>query len=171
MAGSNCPDPSQTDGLPRSMWGRGAAEASVMRVICPINAYESEAVPAASYDKIGCLPMGAKVKIAGPAQNGWAKITTPMEGWVSAGQIQGPGVFPAKAASSGAREGKRERRQTRSYTRQKSEEDSDFSQFEQQQASAPAQGMTQPRAFGPGGIAGPGGMFRMGPSTFGMGFR
>jgi uncharacterized protein YraI len=146
----------------------GAAEASVIRVDNPDQCLRVRSGPGVNYDKIGCLPMGAKVKTAGPAQNSWAKITSPMEGWVSAGQIQGPGVFPAKAAGSGAKEAKREWPQTRSYKRQKSEEDSGFSQFEQQQTSTPAQGTT---GYSPFGMAGPGGMFRMGPSSFGMGFR
>ena len=151
--------------------GSGDGKASVIKVDSPDQCLRVRSGPGGNHDKIGCLPMGAKVKIAGPAQNSWAKITSPMEGWVSARQIQGPGVFPAKAASSGAREAKSESPQTRNYKRQKSDEDSDFSQIERQQASAPVQGMTGQGPFGPGGMAGPGGMLRMGPMPFGMGFR
>ncbi len=148
--------------------GSGGGEASVVRVDSPDQCLRVRGGPGGNYDKIGCLPMGAKVKVAGPAQNNWAKITSPMEGWVSAGQIQGPGVFPAKAASSGAREAKSESPRVRTYKREKSDEDMGFSQM---QSSAPAQGVTGPNSFGPGGMAGPGGMLRMGPSPFGMGFR
>ena len=88
----------------REYVGSGDGEASVIKVDSPDQCLRIRKGPGGNFDKIGCLPMGAKVKIAAAAQNNWVKISSPMEGYVNAKQIQGPGIFPAKAAGSGARE-------------------------------------------------------------------
>jgi uncharacterized protein YraI len=57
--------------------------------------------PGINYEKIGCLPKGANLKLTGTVQEDWAQIVGPMAGWVTAQQIEAPGLFPAKAATSG----------------------------------------------------------------------
>ena len=139
--------------------GSGDGEASVIKIDSPDQCLRVRKGPGGNYDKIGCLPMGAKVKVAGPAQNSWAKIVSPMEGWVSAGQIQGPGVFPAKAATSGVQKARPATSQSAGYRRERSDSDSDFDRTSRQidREMSDMRAQTQSSPIGPQVLPGSGG--------------
>ncbi len=77
-------------------------EALVIGVDNPEQCLRVRNGPGTNYEKIGCLPKGGKLKLTGTVQKEWVQIVEPMAGWVTAQQIQAPGLFPAKAATSGA---------------------------------------------------------------------
>lgn len=99
-------------------------EASVVSVDYPEQCLRIRRGPGADHEKIGCLPNGAKMKLTGTVQSGWAQIAEPMAGWVTARQIQAPGLFPATPAASSARRERSGVSQGTGYRRQ--EADSDF---------------------------------------------
>jgi uncharacterized protein YraI len=166
-------------------------EASVVSVDNPDQCLRIRSGPGADQEKIGCLPKDAKIKLTGTVQSGWAQIAEPMAGWVTARQIQAPGLLPATPATSGAQKEKRATSQGAGYSRQQSDsDDSDFtrvdrqsgeeiSQFRRENEEAQVvdprvqQGFQlgiQPRVqqgVQPGGPQG--GMLRMGPVGVGFG--
>ncbi len=155
--------------------GSGDGEASVIKVDSPDQCLRVRSGPGGNYDKIGCLPMGAKVKVAGPAQNSWAKIISPMEGWVSARQIQGPGVFPAKPAAPDVQKARPGTSQSAGYRRERSDSDSDFERTSRQidKEMSDLRDQTQSSPIGPQVLPGSSGFgigpFGIGPG--GIGFR
>ena len=98
--------------------GSRSPEASVIGIDNPEQCLRVRKGPGINYEKIGCLPKGAKVNLTGTVQKDWAQIVEPMAGWVTARQIQAPGLFPAEAATSG---GKEERRGSSEHTVQYSD--------------------------------------------------
>jgi uncharacterized protein len=150
-----------------SYLGAGKAEASVIGVDNPEQCLRVRSGPGTNHEKIGCLPKGAKIKLTGTVQSGWAQIVEPMAGWVTARQIQAPGLFPAKQATSGAQRERHGASEGTSYRRQKSEYeftqadkqfDRDMREFRQENEAA--------GSFRPGGIQ-PGRLLPAGPLGIG----
>jgi hypothetical protein len=57
--------------------------------------------PGTEFEKVGCAPMGANLKLTGASRNNWAEVLEPVGGWVAMSQIRAEGLFPAKQAASG----------------------------------------------------------------------
>jgi len=159
-------------------------EASVVSVDNPEQCLRVRSGPGANQEKIGCLPKGAKLKLTGTVQSGWAQINEPMAGWVTARQIQAPGLFPSTPATAGAQKEHSGASQGAGQRRQQSDsEDSGFERVDRQfdeeisqlrreneesQAIVP-QGAQPGTQFGgqPGGP--PSGGLRIGPFGIGLG--
>lgn len=84
-----------TPGAPAGM------EATVTRVDQPEQCLRVRQGPGTNYAKVGCAAHGAKLSLTGVVKNNWAEVRTPVAGWVTASQIDAPGLFPAKQAAAG----------------------------------------------------------------------
>jgi uncharacterized protein YgiM (DUF1202 family) len=150
-----------------SYLGSRNPEASVVAVDNPEQCLRVRNGPGMNHEKIGCLPKGAKLKLTGTVQKGWAQMVEPMAGWVAARQIQAPGLFPAEAATSGVQEERRAASGGRSHRRQKSE--NDFTQADKQfdrEMNEFRQENEAAGSFQPGGIQ-PGRLLPVGPLGIG----
>lgn len=154
----------------------GNSEATVVSVDNPEQCLRVRNGPGTDKEKIGCLPKGAKIKLTGTVQNGWAQLVEPMAGWVSARQIQAPGLVPAKAATSGEQKEQRGTSQATGQRRQQSDSDSDFTkadkEFDKEISELKSEnedaGSIQPGNVQPGQVP-TGGVFRVGPLGIGIG--
>lgn len=151
--------------------GTRTPEASVIGVDNPEQCLRVRGGPGTDKEKVGCLPKGAKIKLSGTVQNGWAQIVEPMAGWVTARQIQAPGLFPEKAATAAAKKERPEATQGRGYRRQQSDGDSDFTkadkEFDKEMSDLKSDNENA-GSFQPG-TAPPGRVLRMGPLGIGIG--
>jgi uncharacterized protein YraI len=146
-------------------------EATVISVDNPEQCLRVRGGPGTDQEKVGCLPRGAMLKLTGTVQNGWAQIVEPMAGWVTARQIQAPGLFPATPAASGAQKERRETSQSTGYRRQQSDGDSDFRKADREFDNEISElrrdnedaGRVQPGSVRPGGV------IRIGPFGIGIG--
>ena len=113
--------------------------------------------------------------MAEPAQNKWARIVLANGRLGEHGQIQGPGVFPAKAAASGVQKARPATSQSAGYRRERSDSDSDFDRTSRQmdREMSDMRAQTQSSPIGPQVLPGSGGFgigpFGIGPG--GIGFR
>jgi uncharacterized protein YraI len=70
-----------------------ASVAYVASVDRPDNCLRVRSGPDSSTPVIGCLSRGEKVRLTGATTNtGWAKISSPVKGWVYRSQLRGPAV-------------------------------------------------------------------------------
>jgi uncharacterized protein len=154
-----------------SYLGSRNPEASVIDVDNPEQCLRVRGGPGTDREKVGCLPRGAKIKLTGTVQNGWAQIVSPMAGWVTARQIQAPGLFPPKAATAGAQKERRGAAQGSGYRRQHSE--NDFTQADTEfdkETSELRRDNEEPMSVQQMPPAGrPGGVLRIGPLGIGIG--